>query len=125
MAVYSRVILSGSTNGRGIPVTGVTSSSANLLHTAVTGANDFHEVYIYAVNTQTSDSDVWVRFGVTTAQSVTAGVTVTEIRVRITQAGGPVLIVPGWPLNGGNIVEAYATAVNRVVIYGYANTRIS
>jgi len=125
MATFAKIILSGSANGRGIPITGVTSSSANLLHTAVTGANDFHEVYIYVVNNVTGDSQGWLRFGVTTAQSVTAGVTNTEIPFTVTNRSGPVLLVPGWPLNGGNIVEAYATAANRIIVYGYVHARVS
>ena len=49
MAVYSRALLSGSTNGAPIPVA-ATATPGTLLHTAVTGSGASDEVYLWASN---------------------------------------------------------------------------
>jgi len=48
MGTYSKIILSGSTDGEGIKVTGTTPSKGSVIHTAVTGAaQSLDEVWLY------------------------------------------------------------------------------
>lgn len=122
---FSKIVLSGSINGRGILVTGVSASTANLVHTSITGAADYDELYIYAVNTATADRRLDLKYGVTVA-----GVTdlaSRNIAITVTSQSGPVLLIPGWPLRDANLVEAFATVAGvptgneGLVIYGYAH----
>jgi hypothetical protein len=48
MPTFSRQLLSGSTNGREIPVA-ATATPGTLLHTGVTGTTAFDEVYLWGV----------------------------------------------------------------------------
>jgi hypothetical protein len=121
---FSKIILTGSTNGRGISITGILPSTANLVHTAITGAGtEMDEVYVYVVNTATKTLEARVRWAVTAANAT--DINDRNIQVSVTQGSGPVLVVPGWPLRDANRVEAYATvagtATGGIVVYGYAN----
>ena len=48
MATYSKVLLSDSTSGKNISVTGDATGSAVDIHDAVAGASDIDEVWLYA-----------------------------------------------------------------------------
>lgn len=120
---FSKIVLSGSTNGRGIFVTGTLPSTASLIHTAITGTADYDEVYIYIVNNATTNRECVLRWAVTTAN--VTDVPQRNINYLVTQQSGPVLAVPGWPLMDANRIEAYATAAmatsGGIAIYGYAH----
>lgn len=111
MATFSERLLSGSTSGRGIKVV-ATATSGTLIHTAVAGANDIDEIYLYAVNTSSADVNLTLEWG---------GVTVPDDNIFITVPAykGLVFIVPGMPLNGGLIVRAFASVASVIVITGY------
>ena len=49
MATYSRILLSGSTSGKPIPVA-ATSTPGTAVHTAVSGSTGFDELYLWASN---------------------------------------------------------------------------
>lgn len=125
MAAFAKILLSGSVNGAPISITGDGPSNATLLHTAVTGTGDFHEIYVDVVNTVTTASEFTLVWGITVAGATTAGVTEKRIAMSLPPHSGPIRVAPGWPLNGALIVEGYATAAARVQAYGYAHTRVS
>ena len=117
MPSYVKIILTGSTQGRAIPVTGVAPSTANTIHTAVTDTGGgFDELYIWAVNTATATREITLRWGCTVT-----GQGIRHMSVQVTQLSGPVLMIPGWPLNGGDTVRAYVTIADQVAVYGYAH----
>lgn len=120
---FSKIILTGSTDGAGILVTGAAASQANTVHTAVTGTADFDEVYVYVDNFATADLDVTIRWGVTVAQATDIGF--RNIRTTVTKGSGPVLMIPGWPLRNALVVDAFGTvagtATGGLNIYGYAH----
>ena len=124
-ASFTKIVLSGSSNGRGIPITGVTFSNMTLIHTGITGANDYDEVFVYVAPQEgiTSNSEIVFSYGPTVARSVTAGVSGNRFRVAVTNQSGPILVIPGWPLNAGGLVEAHVTAAARVIAYGYVHRR--
>ncbi len=51
MATYSKVLLSGSTNGKGIKI----ASSSTTVHTAIAGTSSIDEIWLYAVNSSAAD----------------------------------------------------------------------
>ena len=54
MATYSKTILSGSTDGRGILVT-ATATAGTLIHTGSATATTLDEIWLYAVNSDAAD----------------------------------------------------------------------
>lgn len=116
MAVISKALLSGSTNGRGIKVA-ATSTPGTTVHTAVSGttAGQYDEIWVWAYNSDTVDRKLTVEFGGTTSPDDT-------IEKTITAESGLVLIVPGLPLNNGCVVRAFAASANVVMVCGYVNS---
>jgi hypothetical protein len=113
MATFSKVILSGSTDGRPVSVV-QTATAGDLLHTADASAID--EVWLYALNRHTGDVVLTIELG-----GVTAGDLIT---VTLTADGGPVLIVPGTPMTNSLVVRAFADTTAVVSVFGWVN-RIS
>jgi len=114
MAAFSKVQLSGATNGRQIKVV-ATSTPGTLVHTATSTSGVMDEVWLYAVNSDTSDRKLTIEYG---------GVTSPDdlLEVTIPAESGLVLVVPGSsPLNGGVVVRAFAASANVVMVQGYVN----
>jgi hypothetical protein len=120
MATFSKQLLSGSTQGRGIKVA-ATSSPGTTIHTTGISSSVIDEVWLYAYNGHTADVLVTIQFGNTTSPD-------DDIKVTIPAQSGLVLVVPGFTLTGtgsaGNVVRAFAATTNVITINGYVN-RIS
>ena len=112
MATFSKLPLSGSTNGNGINVA-ATATTGTTIHTAVSGTSSFDEVWMYAVNTSTSSVKLTVEYGGTTAAD--------NIEITIPGESGLVLVVPGLFLNNSLVVTAFAGTTNVISIHGYVN----
>ena len=106
-------LLSGSTNGKGIKVA-ATATAGTTIHTAVAGATDIDQVYLYAMNTDGSDRKLTLEWGGTTAPD-------DLIEVTITAESGLTLVAPGLPLQNGLIVKAFASSANVITIHGYVH----
>jgi hypothetical protein len=118
MATFTKQLLSGSTNGKGILVSGTTSGAAVTVHTAVTGTSSIDEIWIYAHNTSATAVKLTVEWGETTAPN-------GNIEVNIGAEGtGMILVSPGIVLNNSLVVKAFAGTANVINLFGYAN-RIS
>jgi len=111
--LITKVKLSGSTDGRMIPVV-ATTSPGTTIHTADASALD--EIMLWAINTDTTGRKLTVEFGGT--------VTGDQIELTLSAESGLVLVVPGFVLTNGLIVKAFAAAASVVNIGGYVN-RIS
>ena len=113
MTIFSKLPLSGSTNGRQILVS-ASATAGTLVHTAVSGTSSLDEIWIYAVNTSTSSVKLTLEYG---------GVTAPNDHIEITLAGeaGLVLVCPGLVLNNGLIVRAFAGTANVIALSGYVN----
>ena len=112
MATFSKIPLSGSTNGKGINVA-ATATTGTTIHTAVSGTSSFDEVWMYAVNTSTSSVKLTVEFGGTAAAD--------NIEITIPGESGLVLVIPGLFLNNSLVVTAFAGTTNVISIHGYVN----
>jgi hypothetical protein len=119
MATFSKEILSGSTDGRAIKVA-ATATAGTTIHTGSATATTFDEVWLYAMNTDTTDRKLTIEWGGTSAPD-------DLIEFTVKAESGLFLIVPGLVLKGNAtplVVRAFAATANVVTILGYVN-RIS
>ena len=111
MATYSKIQLSGGTTGKNVKVA-ATSTPGTTIHTAHATATD--EIWLWAVNSDTSDRKLTIEFGGTTAPD-------DLIEMTIPAEDGPYLIVPGWTLTNSLVVKAFAATANVILVNGYVN----
>lgn len=111
MATFSRVLLSGSTNGRNIKVA-ATSSPGTTIHTA--HATSYDEVNLFACNTDTTDRKLTIERGGTTSPD-------DLVEQTIPAESGWIPIDPGIPLTGAVVVKAFAATANVINIAGFVN----
>ncbi len=111
MAVYTKVKLSGGTDGRNIKVT-ATATPGTTIHTATVTPLD--EVWLWAQNTDSVARKLTIEFG---------GVTPPDdlVEIFIQPEAGPVLVIPGWLLTNSLVAKAFAATANVIVINGYVN----
>lgn len=114
MASYSKQLLSGSTNGKGIKVA-ATATAGTTIHTAVSGTSSIDEIWLYANNTSASAVKLTLEWGEATAPD-------GNIEISIPAEGtGMVLIAPGILLQNSLVVKAFAATANVINIFGYVN----
>ncbi len=116
MATFSKLTLSGSTDGRAIKVA-ATGTPGTTVHTGSATATVFDEVWLYAQNTSGSPVKLTVEWGGTSAPD-------DLIEITIPAESGLTLVVPGLVLKGNAtplVVSAFAATTNVVTIVGYVN----
>jgi len=112
-----RLALTGSTNGRMIKVA-ATSTPGTTIHTATSSATDtFDEVWLWAVNSDSTNRKLTIEFGGTSSPDDT-------IEVTIAAESGLTAVVQGMVLQNSLVVKAFCATANVVMISGYVN-RIS
>jgi hypothetical protein len=119
MATFSKQVLSGSTDGRGILVA-ATATAGTTIHTGSSTASVIDEVWLYAVNTSASTVKLTVEYGGTTAPN-------DLIEFTVPAEAGLYLIVPALLIKGNAsplVVRAFAATASVISIHGYIN-RIS
>jgi hypothetical protein len=122
MATFTKVLLSGSTQGKAIKVVETTSGSAGTtIHATGTSSSIIDEVWLYAYNSSASSVILTIQWGGTTAVD-------NETKLSIPATSGLTLVIPGLILTGtgsaANTIAAYAGTTNVVTVSGYVN-RIS
>lgn len=117
MAAFSKQFLSGSTGGRLIKVA-ATASTGTTIHATGTSSSILDEIWLYAVNSDTTARKLTIEFGGTTSPD-------DLIELTVAAESGLVLIVPGFVLAGtgaaARTVTAFAATANVVSIGGYVN----
>lgn len=116
MATFSKTVLSGSTDGKGIKVV-QTATAGTTIHTGSATAATLHEVWLYAVNSSASDVKLTIEWGEATAPD-------GNIEYTVKAENGLYLIIPGLILKGNAtplVVKAFAATANVIVIHGYVN----
>lgn len=111
MATYSRVKLSGSTDGKMIKVA-ATASTGTTIHAAHATALD--EIHLWAVNSDTSERKLTIEFGGTTSPDCL-------IEIVLPPESGLIPIVPGLILTNSLTTTAFAASANVVMIGGFIN----
>jgi len=117
MATFAKTILSGSTDGKLIKVV-QTATAGTTIHTGPTDTSHFHEVWLYAVNSDTTDRKLTIEWGGTTSPD-------DLIEYTVKAENGLYLIVPGFILKGNAtplVVRAFCASANVVSVGGYVNT---
>lgn len=115
MATFSRRLLSGSTNGRVIPVA-ATATPGTLLHTAVAGTSDIDEVYLWVSNVTGSAATLTVEWG-----GVTDPGDHLVKAYSIAANSLPVLIADGLQLQNGLVIRAFSGTASALNVSGYVN----
>jgi hypothetical protein len=113
MATYSKRLLSGSTNGKGIKVV-QTATAGTTIHTAVSGASDLDELWVYAVNSSDADIKLTLEWGEATAPD-------GNIEITVPAEAGLMLLTPGLLLQNSLVLKAFAGSANVIIIHGYCN----
>ena len=117
MATFTKVLLSGSTQGRGIKVA-ATASSGTTIHATGTSSTTIDEIWLYAYNSDSTSKLLTIQFGSTSTPD-------DDIKITIPSQSGLTLVVPGLTLTGtgsaANTVRAYAATANVMTINGYVN----
>jgi hypothetical protein len=117
MATYSKVLLSGSTQGKAIKVV-ATASTGTTIHATGTSATIEDEIWLYAYNSSSAAVALTLQYGGTTAVD-------NDIKLTIPATSGLTLVIPGLILTGtgsaANTVYAYAGTANVITINGYVN----
>ncbi len=114
MAIITKRLLSASTGGRGVSVTG-TAATGSIIHTSISGNTNFDEVWVWAVNTATAAKKLTMEWARSTGG---AG---QPVEFSVPPEDGPYLIVPGWPLQNGRQVRAFAATASVITCHGYVN----
>jgi hypothetical protein len=116
MAEFSKRVLSGSTNGRAVVVAG-TASPGTTIHTGSTATGTIDEVWLYAMNTDTTARKLTVEWGGTASPD-------DLIELTVPGESGLTLVVPGLPVEAAGtalVVRAFAASANVVTVHGYVN----
>jgi hypothetical protein len=116
MATFSKLVLSGSTDGKLIKVV-PTATAGTTIHTGSATATTFDEVWLYAQNNHSADVLLTVEFG---------GVASPDdlIQVTVPFESGLYLVVAGLPIKGNAtplVIKAFAATANVISIGGYVN----
>lgn len=115
MTTFSRLLLSGSTSGREIPVVAV-ATAGTLIHTAVAGATSFDEIYAWASNVTGSSATLTVEWG-----GVTDPGDHMVKAYSIPANSAPIPIATGQVLNGGLVMRAFSGTASAINISGFVN----
>ena len=116
MATFSKTILSGSTDGRGIKVA-ATATAGTTVHTGSSTATTLDEIWLYAVNTSASAVKLTVEWGGVSSPD-------DHIEYTVPAENGLCLITSGLLIKGNAtplIVRAFAATTNVIVVHGYVN----
>ena len=114
MATYTKLKLSGSTDGKGIKVV-QTATAGTTIHTA--HATNLDEIWLYAVNSSDALVKLTIEWGEATAPD-------GNIELTLLPETGLTLVIPGLLLTNSLVVKAFAGTANVIIIHGYVN-RIS
>jgi hypothetical protein len=116
MATFSKTILSGSTDGRGIKVV-PTATAGTTIHTGSSTATTLDEIWLYAVNTSASAVKLTVEWGGVSSPD-------DHIEYTVPSENGLYLITAGLLIKGNAtplVVRAFAATTNVLVVHGYVN----
>jgi hypothetical protein len=116
MATFSKLILSGSTDGKGIKVV-QTATAGTTIHTGSSTPTTLDEIWLYAVNTDSTDRKLTIEWG---------GVASPDdlIEYTVKAENGLYLIAAGLLIKGNAtplLVRAFAATANVIVVHGYVN----
>ena len=108
---FTKVVLSGSTNGRQVNVT-ATATPGTLVHTASATALD--EIWLWVTNTDTTARKITIEYG-----GVSSPTDISEVTVPA--ESGLMLVIPGLLLTNSLVVRVFAATTGVINFVGYVN----
>ena len=114
MTTFSKLVLSGSTNGLPIPVAGTAIGAQTTLHTS--HATDLDEVWLWVTNTDSAARTI----------TITCGGNVDPTNLVIDALSLPagqsmLLIIPGVSTTNSKVWAAFASVASVVNVMGFVN----
>ena len=113
MATIIKKLLSESSFGKNILISGTGIYERTTIHQAVAGATNLDEIYLYAYNSKEDDVELTTYWGETGVSG--------EMRVTIPYQAGRYMIVDGKVLQNGLSVTAFCSSGNGINVDGYVN----
>ena|SRR2546421_10458135 len=117
MAKYSKVLLSGSTQGKAIKIV-ATATAGTTVHQTGNPTTTLDEVWAWAYNSDTVDREITIEFGGVTSPDNT-------MKVTIPFKAGWIPILVGHLLTGtgagANTIGIFAAAANVIMVTGFVN----
>jgi hypothetical protein len=110
MATFTKLVLSGSTNGQPIQITS-TSGTGQTIHVATSTSGELDEVFIVAWNNAAAARTLTLQIGGTGTANI--------MKFTLNAGEGAVIVYPGLPLKGGVTVYAIADVANDVLVSGH------
>ena len=114
-ATFTKIKLSGSTDGLGILVDD-NATAGKTIHTGPSDTDQMDEVWIYAANYDTTDRKLTIEYGTASAGGI--------IEQTITAEAGLTLVIPGLIIVGNGspkVIAAFAATTSAIQLFGYAN----
>lgn len=112
MQTYTKPMLSGSTDGRCIPVA-ATATPGTLIHTAIAGTDGSDSVYLWASNVTSAAATLTIEFGgVTTGDKIVSAISIPANSENIP-------IIDGQPIRNGLVVRAFSGTASAINVNGY------
>jgi len=111
MATYTKIVLTGSTDGAPIPITD-SATPGQTVHTAHATAED--EIYLWACNTHATDAAE-----VTIEMDISASAANKFTYFNIPANGGLIPVSPGLILTNSKLCTVFADATAKIVITGW------
>ena len=106
-------IFTGSNFGKNIRIDATNISYPTLIHRAVTGVQEYDEVWLYAINNSASDVVLTLLWGGTENRD--------KIQETISASCGLFLVVPGFLIHNNLEVSAYADVTAVLNVNGFVN----
>jgi hypothetical protein len=107
-------LLSASTDGLPIVITGTTAAAPTLVHTSGSGTADIDLVYLYLCNTHASDLDV----GVVVYTGTPADPTNVVFFGTIPAKSGRYVVLEGDPVTNSKLVGVYCATASKITASG-------
>jgi hypothetical protein len=112
MTTFTKVLLSGSVQGKAIKVHETATPGTTIHATAAT--SDLDEIWLWAVNSSTSTVKLTIEWGEANAPD-------GNIEGNILPKSGLYAIIPGLLLQNSLIVKAFAGTTDVILIHGFVN----
>lgn len=115
MATYSKLVLTGSTNGRPIPIA-ATATPGTLIHTAVAGTTSFDELYLWVANVTATAATLTIEWGGVTNPGDHA-----VHLFSVPANSSPIPFIMGAILSNSLVCRAFSGTASALNIFGYVN----
>lgn len=113
MATYTKLKLSGSTDGKPVKIA-ATATTGTTIHTA--HATSLDEIYAWVTNTHNAAVDLTVEFGGTTDPD-----NLLTKTLSIPANSPPIPIITGQHLTNSLLVTMFASVANKLTVTGFVN----